>query len=243
MTTSLTTVSSLGHPGLPRQRVKKSYVSEMEKLVGELPAWMTKPEAPQSDPYESVLRQPDPYQAERSEPRVRSGYGGLPFSAVPGKEYGNVNDGPEPLVYAPPVPVRPVLNEEPDFYSKAIPFNCHTGLSTQRRSVPFNSVDGDFQPPPLQFAPPAPSAPFGIRALPVTVRNPTAESLRELQIPIAPSVCKSYGDHGMSVHSVSPKVDAGMNSVMGMFFIFLCIYLLINALFCFRYVFKADTPE
>ena len=54
MTTSLTTVSSLGHPGLPRQRVKKSYVSEMEKLVGELPAWMTKPEAPQSDPYESV---------------------------------------------------------------------------------------------------------------------------------------------------------------------------------------------
>ena len=61
-------------------------------------------------------------------------------------------------MYAPPVPIRPVLNEEPNFYSKAIPFNCLTSLSTQRRPVPSDLVDGDFQLPPLQFAPLAPSA-------------------------------------------------------------------------------------
>ena len=51
-----------------------------------------------------------------------------------------------------------MLNEEPNFYSKAIPFNCLTSLSTQRRPVPSDLVDGDFQLPPLQFAPLAPSA-------------------------------------------------------------------------------------
>jgi hypothetical protein len=211
---------SLGHPGLPRQRVKQSYVKQMESLVGKLPAWMTKPENPQCDPFESVSQQSDPYQAEGFEQRARPRNSGLPFSAIPGTEYGSIDDGPEPLVYAPPVPIRPVLNEEPNFYSKAIPFSCHTSISTQHRPVPSDLVVDDFQPPPLQFAPSVPSAPFGIRALPVTVRNPTLESLRELQIPITTSVRSSYGDHGMSVPSISPQADAEMKSVMGMFFYF-----------------------